>query len=155
MDTLKIDKSKAKRLYNTASTELKEMFEDTFGKEFFSEKITDRLKTFDDCCMEIGTSEDEFNKKFASLGLDIDTIFYEKCKIICKALNEGWKPNYKDGSEAKYHSWFAASGGGFSFDDCSCTITVTDVGSRLCVKSRELAEYIGKQFLSEYKSFLM
>jgi hypothetical protein len=46
------------------------------------------------------------------------------------------------------------SGVGFSYVDCVRWLTSSDVGSRLCFKSSELAEYAGKTFESIYKDFL-
>lgn len=78
--------------------------------------------------------------------------------VIAQALNEGWEPNWNDFSERKYYPWFdmetygdAPVGSGFSFLGYDCDYTNTFVGSRLCFKSRELAEYAGKQFESIYK----
>ncbi len=48
MKTLQIDEMKAKQFWKTGTSELKAILEDTFGKSFFSEKITDRVKTFED-----------------------------------------------------------------------------------------------------------
>jgi hypothetical protein len=50
MQTLQIDETKAKKLYRIAGPEFKEMLHDTFGEKFFQEKITDRVKTFEDAC---------------------------------------------------------------------------------------------------------
>jgi len=81
--------------------------------------------------------------------------------IITEALNEGWKPNWKDWDERKYYPWFemdnnsdTTSGSGFSFDGYVCDVAGSGLGSRLCFKSRELAEYAGKQFESLYKEYI-
>ena len=78
-----------------------------------------------------------------------------KIQIIAKALNEGWYPNWNDTNEYKYYPWFKASPGvGFSFSDYDFALTRSTVGSRLCFKSRDLAEYAGKQFIDIYNQFL-
>lgn len=46
MKNLQINEDKALKLYPNASAEFKQMLDDSFGKEFFSRKITDRVKTF-------------------------------------------------------------------------------------------------------------
>ena len=43
--SLQIDENKAFDLYQTATPEFKQMLEDSFGKEFFKRKITDRVKS--------------------------------------------------------------------------------------------------------------
>ena len=112
-----------------------------------------RVKTFADACVECGTTENEFNEKFLSLGLDADTVAYEKIKIIAKALNEGWIPDWKDGN--KYYPYFNAAPFGFSATFCDHWTSTTGSGSRLCYKSRELAEYAGKQFAEIYKEMMI
>ena len=150
MQTLKIDSDKAKQLYPTATPEFKEMLNDTFGKAFFSQKITDQVKTFEDACSILGTCV----ATVLSLHDTKDERAYKQLKIIAEALNEGWKPNWNDKSEGKYYPFFDMSSDGFSFVNYGVWGTYTIVGSRLCFKSRELAEYAGKQFASIYKDFL-
>lgn len=104
-------------------------------------KITDRIKTFEDACEEIGVDK------------NIDHPF-DKMVIIIKALNEGWAPDWNDGSQPKYVPYFKWDGKGFSYDDYDYWYSDTFVGSRLCFKSSEIAIYAGKQFEAEYNEFL-
>ncbi|WP_166964664.1 hypothetical protein [Yeosuana marina] len=86
-----------------------------------------------------------------------DEVAYRKLKLIAQALNEGWTPDWTDSNEYKYYPWFemgSASGVGFSYDGYDHWYSISCVGSRLCFKSRELAEYAGKQFEDIYKEFL-
>lgn len=151
MTTIKLSDAKARKIYPGASSEIKEILEESFGKEFFSQKITDRIKTYDDACEAIG-------KRPGFDLLDDDTpdeIAYKQLKTIIKALNEGWIPDWNNGNETKYYPWFEfKKDRGFVFSgfgyDCTCSV----VGSRLCFKSRELAEYAAKQFQPIYNNFL-
>lgn len=43
MKTLQIDEANARKLYPKATEAFKTMLEDSFGKDFFSQKITDRI----------------------------------------------------------------------------------------------------------------
>lgn len=150
METLKIDKKNALKLYPKANEEFKTMLEDTFGKNFFSGKITDRVKTFEDAC-DIA-SEDPNDEKFKS-GTP-DEIAYKKLKVIARALNEGWTPDWSNSSEYKYYPWLEYNSGfGFSRYGYVRSTTATSVGSRLCFKSSELAKYAGTQFQSIYNDF--
>ncbi|MCU6767358.1 hypothetical protein OCV73_00075 [Barnesiella propionica] len=157
MKTLQIDESKAKIIYNTASPELKIMLEDTFGKEFFSQKVTDRIKTYEDACEELGI--DPINESFSFInGFTKDEIAYRKIKTITEALNEGWKPNWNDENQKKWMLWFYPnSSSGFVFYSVGYGYLDASTGSglRLCFKSAELAEYAGKQFLEIYKEFIL
>jgi hypothetical protein len=47
------------------------------------------------------------------------------------------------------------SGSGLSYDVYDYWRAVASVGSRLCFKSRELAEYAGKQFIDIYTDFFI
>jgi hypothetical protein len=152
MKQLQIDGKKAKQLYSTASPEWKATFEDTFGKEYFSQKITDRVKTFEDACEVLGVGPSySFNSTDSK-----DEIAYKKLKIIIQALNEGWTPDWSNSNQKKWYPWMKWNGSGFGFSDSYCDYwaTRTCVGSRLCFKSEELAIYAAKQFEAIYNDFL-
>jgi len=154
---LKIDKVTAKKLYpNVPEWYQKEMVTE-FGEEFFKEEGYESIKTFDDACRAIGTTEKEFNEKFSTLGLDIDTFNYEKIKVVAKSINNGWVPDWSNRNQYKYYPWFEvlSSGFGFSSTTYDYTAASTTVGSRLCFESSEQAKYAGTQFTAEYKQFLL
>lgn len=77
-----------------------------------------------------------------------------KLFIIIRALNGGWSPNWKDGSEAKYYPWWNMQGG-FVLHCVFICYQRSDVSSRLCLRSRELAEYAAKTFKKEYKALFV
>lgn len=158
METLQITKVNAIKAFKGASKEVKKTLTDLFGEKTFSEKITDRVKTFQDALDvdQNGVSEKELVERWTKLGLPDDEIGYRKLKIITKALNEGWEPDWDNSNEYKYWPYFnmGSSGFGFSVADCVVWFADTGVGSRLCFKSRELAEFAAKQFVQEYKDFM-
>jgi hypothetical protein len=87
--------------------------------------------------------------------MDEDTIAYEKAKIVTKAINQDWVPDWNNPSQYKYWPWFNLSSGfGFSYSGSDCAYAHSVVGSRLCFESREKSDYAGKQFLEIYKAFL-
>jgi hypothetical protein len=156
MQIITITKEMATAAYKNADTKEKQLLENLLGKEnILPQKITDRIKTFDDA----------LNAVDANTGKSIDTLLAinstdpilvaakisAMLMVICKALNEGWKPNWTNSSEYKWYPYFdMSSGSGLSFDTADGWNTHTTVGSRLCFKSRELAEYAGKQFIQLY-----
>ncbi len=80
---------------------------------------------------------------------------YTLKKVIeahCQA-NGNWKPDWKDYSQWKYYPWFMAntSGSGLSYFAFDFSRTSAYVGSRLCLPSSELAEYVGKTFIKLYE----
>ena len=159
MKTLQINEKKARELYKTASEELKKMLEDTFGKDFISEKVTNRVKTYEDACRELNKApinESDMRRN----GFTDDEINYRKIKTITEAINDGWKPDMMDTNQKKWFPVFLidpSSPSGLVFDDscyCCSDVLATDA-SRLCFKSEELAAYAGKQFLELYRNFIM
>ena len=108
---------------------------------------------------------------------------YARLVIIAEALNEGWKPKF-DGDECRYYPWFyiytkkeydeldedekkecrvvgrsnysafACGGGLYANASYASSIPSSYNGSRLVFKTRELAEYCGKQFIDIWEKFL-
>lgn len=52
--TLKISEANARKIYKTAPEEVKTILEGSCREGFFSEKITDRVKSYEDACAENG-----------------------------------------------------------------------------------------------------
>jgi hypothetical protein len=115
-------------------------------------KIIDRIKTFEDACNELNMNP--YIQFFASDSSD--EVAYKKLKIIIQAINEGWKPNWNDSNERKWYPYFTARPSGFGFSNSTYDYwhTGTHCGSRLCIETKEKAEYIGKQFEDIYNEFL-
>lgn len=159
MATLIIKEEKAKELYPTASAEMKAIFEETYGKKTFFQKITDRVKTFNDACEVLGvdsgtTISMSSTDPIISNEMKAAQAFI-KLTIIAKALNEGWTPDWENTDEYKYWPYFKMkSGFGFSGTYYAYWGTLTHVGSRLCFKTEELAKYAATQFESIYQDFL-
>lgn len=158
MKTLQIDEKKARQLYKTASNEFKTTLECTFGKEFFSQNITDRIKTYEDACNELGINpldEDELT----GFGLTKDDIAYQKLKVIVRALNEGWVADVCDSRVSRYCPWFRPNESPSSFDSGGSHYDSSNAragsGSRLCFKSEKLSDYAGKQFIELWKEFIL
>lgn len=149
--------------------------------------ITERVKTFEDACRELGEDNHlveqyrviEENADFTSDGHDIFT--YLKLRIIAAALNEGWEPQFTE-DEWRWYPWFTLwteeelseksnewkadrhliltgeySGNYAGFASAltafSPSLSGATYGSRLCFKSKALATYCGKQFISLWADF--
>ena len=155
-ETLEITRQAAIKAHDEASTKGKTLLENLFGKRVFQKDIKERIKTFDDVIRELGDDPEEF-KNAISIMEEPDEIAYVKLKLIAKALNEGWTPDWSNGEWDKWYPWFnmndSSSAGRFSFDGAVGQRSGSTVGSRLCFKSEELATYAGTQFLDIYKDF--
>lgn len=160
MSTIEITKKNAISAYRLADKKGKELLESLLGIEnVLPGKITDRIKTFDDVLNELGDNvtqdvKDILNYKTTDPDM-ISARAYIQIALIARALNEGWVPNWEDSNEYKYMPWFKHKAGfGLSYVGYDVWATGTIVGSRLCFKSAELAEYAGTQFADIYNDYL-
>lgn len=151
---LKIKKETAKKIYADAPSSLKEILVETFGWECFQKRKYDEIKTFEDACEELElTQEDLLNIRNTDAP---DETAYKKLKIVIKAINQGWTPDWSNTRERKWWPYFVLSSGfGFSDSNCFSASAGTCVGSRLCTDTREKALYIAEQFKSEYQDYLL
>lgn len=114
-----------------------------------------------------------------------DTIAYLKLRIVVAALNEGWEPEYNDSEYRWYPWFYfytnkeiddmdeeqkselcrcvgrsnssASANGGLScaYANSAFSGSSSDFGARLAFKTKELAEYAGKQFIEIYRDFVI
>ena len=69
--------------------------------------ITERIKTFEDACNMLGDEHPlitEYKLIAGSFDITNELIAYLKLRIICEALNEGWKPTFNE-HEIRYYPW--------------------------------------------------
>lgn len=155
-----------------------------FGEDTFKPKdIMERVKTFEDACRELGLDSEDLEQKWRDNNLMPDEIAYQKLRIICAALNEGWVPQFTE-DEWRYYPWFwlytqeeindmdedektnrrlMSTGdyqtgyAGLAFAGSSDAPSDSDagVGSRLCLKSDTLAVYCGKQFINIWADYIL
>jgi len=158
METLSIEKKNAQNAFKKANKEVKALLVELFGEKTFSEKITDRVKTFEDAweLVEVSSNQDILLKYNGQDGDMIAAQAYLKLSIIAKALNEGWKPDWTNSSEYKYYPYFNMSSGfGLSCDGYDDPDSYSVIGSRLVFKTAELAKYAGTQFEAIYKDLFI
>lgn len=133
----------------------------------------------DNCLVE------EFKDVLGISCVTADLIAYLKLRIICAALNEDWKPNFcageyryapyfclytKEELNQKTKKWKnennavlfsgnasygAYAGLVYASSYYAPSPTGATVGSLLCLKSRELAEYCGRQFADIWADYLL
>lgn len=143
--------------------------------------VRKRIKMFEDACREIGIDAEAWNRDKISLGLEPDVLAFLKLRIIVKALNEGWEPQFTE-DECRYYPWFilytreeynkldeeeksrvvyrsnyfAYALGGVSFAGAGSGSSSANayIGVRLAFKTSELAAYCGRQFLDIWADFV-
>lgn len=186
-ETIQIKKDSVLSVYQTAyetgDTDTMLALETLFGEEIFNPKdVTDRIKTFEDACRELGESHPLVCQYNTIDDVDTNLNAYLKLRIITAALNEGWEPKFtKD--ECRYFPWFkvyskdelekmdeeersravgrassyASVSGGLAFAcaNSASSYSYTIFGSLLAFKSEELAIYCGKQFIDLWKDYFI
>ena len=164
---------------------IQELLINLFGKENVEQEqdITERIKTFEDACKELGDKH-LFVKQYNSnekADVDTDLDAYLKLRIICAALNEGWTPKFAEG-EYRWYPWFYLYtqeeienqddeckqkrhiiGTGdyenkydcfvYAYSNSVPSFATTYIGSRLYLKSEALATYCGTQFIQLWADF--
>ena len=111
-----------------------------------------------------------------------DLLAYLKLRIITYVLNEGWKPKFTNG-ESRWYFWYdlitkeqyyklsaegksrvigrgsssanAYYGLVYGSANSASSHSYAGYGSQLSFKSKELAEYAGKQFVEIYKEYCL
>lgn len=110
-----------------------------------------------------------------------DIVAYLKLRVVAAALNDGWKPEFTE-DERRWYPWYrlytkeeidnlseedkskvvlwggSASDGsycglGFAGSRNAFSASHSSYGSRLALKSEELADYAGKQFIELFATF--
>lgn len=159
MRTLQIKQDSLLVAFRNAGKEGKQVLSDLFGKQVaLYDNITDRVKSFEDACQVLGISTNVPEVKGLPRKHQKAIIANYKLIIIAEALNEGWKPNWQDSDEYKYYPWFDMSnpaGVGFSHTANTASYTSALLGSRLCLKNRELAIYFGQTFTDLFNDSLL
>ena len=146
--------------------------------------IKERVKTFDNAVAILGNDNQAVIDYYAIADKTCteDILAFVKLRVIAEALNEGWKPKF-DSDECHYYPWFylyskyeyeklnedeknsCAAGCSYSKSNAnvshlyagasgSASVSNSIRSSRLALKTRELAEYCGKQFINIWCNYL-
>ena len=135
-------------------------FDTTTGQIKFApipKSIFERIKTLQDAIDELGEQDEEvkFLRLLEPIGKETHVYGRQEAVVIAKALQEDCVADFSDSDQRKYTPYYeVSSAGGFVYHDYASWGTDTHVGSRLCFKSRELAEYAGKQFIEIHNKYL-
>lgn len=134
-----------------------------------------RIKTFEDACNELGKNHQYVRAYREWMRISYaeckDIAAYLKLRIICEALNEGWRPTFN--KDKFYSPWFYVhlenkpknnkylyygvnTHGGYvcAHTNYAGTHAVTYYGMQLVLRTKELAEYCGKQFIDIWCDYL-
>lgn len=195
---MEIKKENLVAAYNTADDSGKKMLQALFPEAQFetpqtadNRPVTERIKSFEDALdeLEVRAANGDNTAKMLyddwhNVTTDSDDLIaFLKLRIVCAALNEGWKPQFKT-EEWRYYPWFwlyteqeiedmdedekndrrMMNTGDYVTDYAGFASalsyrvpsdTYADIGSRLCLKTPELATYCGKQFIGIWADYLL
>lgn len=122
------------------------------------------VKTYEDACEVLGV-EPMDEQAMAAAGFRPDEIARRKLETITAALNDGWKPDWNNTSQAKWVPWFyiepnqeqGATYAGLAYASTyyAPTTTYASLGSRLCFSTQRAARYAAQQFTELYALILV
>ena len=118
--------------------------------------ITERVKTFEDACKELGEDHklvQQFKAIQEAIAEDKEATAYFKLGIITAALNEGWEPDFTNDDEYRYYPYL-------------CIWTKEDLEDKdeawkddhnlqlcICVGSSSHGAYCGLAFADSYEAW--
>ena len=139
--------------------------------------VTERIKTFDDAIDELGSKHPLVRQYMAANGDELftrSTIAYIKLQIVAAALNEGWFPDLQR-KEKRWYPYYkiyagdeiddifpdaryifgACFGLAFVSSDLAWSFAASTLSYRLAVKSEEISDYFGNQFIDIWTEYLL
>ena len=146
-------------------------------RERIEKPITERIKTFTDAVDELGSEHPLVKQYMAANGNESftrNTIAYIKLQIVAAALNEGWFP-YLQRKEKRWYPYYKIYAGdeiddifpdatylfgascGLAFVDSlnAWSLAASGLSARLAVKSEEISDYFGNQFIDIWVEYLL
>lgn len=187
--TIEVKVEDIKRVFDEANDNVRNCILNLFPQIKEDLQITDRVKTFEDACRELG-EDHPFVLAYQNTNLrdpevaddNKDVLAYLKLRIITAALNEGWTPQLVE-DERRYYPFFhicseeeiicmseeeksrvvyrssysvyAYGGVSYAYAGSDSAVVTASIGSWLAFKTKELAEYAGKQFIDLWADFCL
>ena len=136
-------------------------------REWIEKPITERIKTFTDAVEELGSEHPLVKQYMAANGNEAftrNTIAYMKLLIVAAALNEGWFPDLLN-KDMRWYPWYSIiPRSENSWSRCSLAYAASyaawpnssaDCSAILAVKSKEISDYFGNQFIDIWEEYLL
>lgn len=172
MKKIEIEKTKLEAAFDVACGNTRAVLLALFGEDAVKPEKPDysdyhNIKTMDDVFAATGRNKEEFEKKIADLPEDVQAFML--LRLIRKALNPTWIPNWADTNEWKYFPYFSieipagvgsASNGSDLGVSCLHSINVASYSSAACggalaSENREIAIWFGEHFAEIWKGYLL
>lgn len=107
---LEITEEDAKKEYKSASPVIKKILETSFGKDFFKEKISDKIQTFSDILRELNIEDAVPYKGSRLTELEKSLNAQWRASKIAEVYNRGKIFNWNNSSQYKYFIYSALNG---------------------------------------------
>lgn len=153
MKQLQISEQTAKELYKTSTDDFKRVLEESFGKDFFIEDITQKIKTLKDVYEHLGIKRELPYKTPKNKQQKSINAFYD-IQNISTVLNEGWISDWSNSNEYKYYNYFEKKVSGLCFYGSHAWCYVACGGFGFYFKTAKLAKYAAETFLDIYIDYL-
>lgn len=167
MQEIKISKQNADAAFKAATPEVQKVLSILFGKPVEKKPLKD-LTTFESICEAVGVDVLDYthnpeNDNSIQSHIDIQT---ERCKLINKVVNDGWKAKMYDTTQRKWRVWanlipdldnkYNPAGFRLSFFVCYYDDSTAFLGVRPFeyFKDEETAKHIAKYFLPEFEKLM-
>lgn len=116
------------------------------------------FKTFAQCCKAKGLDPKKSLPVVAGMPKEMQASILATARlyIITAALNGDWVPDWNNSGEYKYFAWWWMNKPGFRLRVvvCGWSSSRAGAGSRLCFRTRELAEHAAKYFKKDYEAMM-
>jgi hypothetical protein len=123
-----------------------------------------RVRSFEGACRKLGIDADLAWGEHIPIMFRKPLLAYYKLMVITAALNEGWRPNFRNARRKKFWIYAAWVSGGYSEtgkgSDALYSLNIWEdsssyLGSHLALKDAETAEYAIRNFNSLYEEFFV
>ena len=146
--------------YKGGTPEVKKVLEDIHGKDLFIFNDYKKINSVEDACKIMGYDYATLFSATILKNLFPYEIANRKLAIIAEAYNKlsDWKLNWLDTAQQKWYAWLnviakkdGVSGRGLSLRDVFCADTISSVGPRHYVGTKEEAKYMFLKFTSLFE----
>ena len=157
MKTLQLSEQKARSIYKTAPPELKIILEENFGKDFFSEDVTERINGWDDMMSEADRPD---VPEFSDVPEDLRPFFKGVYKnvVMAEAYNGCKGMDIYDSSKYRHYPWFRTNGSPSSFAFYASyfdnAFAIAGSGSRLSFKEEKHVLHAAKNHTAIFREML-
>lgn len=152
---LKIDENTALKLYKTASNELKEILEQTFTKNFFNQKLSDKINNFEDILKLSNKTEKDIipwlnpiNKNQKSQNA------VAKIQLITELFNGNNKIDFYNKNQIKYYLYWEKTALGWVLLCSGSCGYVARMGSGFYFINKEDALFCASKFKDIFIDYL-